>query len=250
MDAENIMPAGAMPPEPPPEEPAVEPEAEKLLGKFNGVDDLATAYKELESKIGQQGSELGSMKQMNAMLLEQMQQAKAQAETPATEDEKDDFDYQTQMPELQKAVSEGDIPIEEALARSANLAAESATRSAMSKYQEMTAKQSQQNAQQRFIDENPDFLEMQRSGALEPIKKSLPGLHDDFSAFYAFKAQQAAEAAQKQADIDRISKGDERAAKVLQSPGGPKSKNIGKPAAKLSQADLKAKTLAELEALG
>jgi len=240
-----------MPPEPE-QEPEVDEsvEPEKLLGKFNSVDDLTAAYKELESKIGQQGSELGSMKQMNQMLLEQMQQSQAQANTPATEVEKDDFDYESQMAEIQNAVNEGDLSVDQAIAKASELSAEKATRSAMTQYQAAEAKKAQEQAQQRFLDENPDFLEMQKTGALEPIKQALPGLHDDFSAYYAMKAQQAAAAAQEKQNIDRIATGDQRAAKVLQAPGGPKAKNIGKPAQKLSMADLKAKTLADLEALG
>jgi hypothetical protein len=232
------MPAGAMPPEPQPEQP------EPILGKFNSPDELATAYQELEKKIGSQGNELGSMKQMNAMLLEQMQQAKARDATPATEAEKDDFDLESQVAELMKGVTEGDISIEEALAQSINLGGQKGSRDALTQYQQITAQQQRQAEQQRFLDEHPDFLELQRSGQLEAVKKQLPGMHDDFSAYFALQV----DLARQQAEMDKIGRGDERTGKVLSSPGA-KAKDIGKPQGKMSEAELKAHTLARLAAL-
>lgn len=250
MKDSNVMPAGSMPPEPEvevEEDAVVEPEP--ILGKFKSADDLATAYSELERKIGEQGNELGAMKQMNTMLMEQMNARQAQDQTPASEAEKDTFDYEAQLSELSMAVEDGDMPIEQAIVKASNLAAENATRSAVSKYQEMTAAQQREAAQQQFLETNPDFLELQRSGQLEPIKKALPGMHDDFSAYFALKAQSAAQAALEKKETDRIASGADRTDKVLQKPGG-KAKNIGKPQGKMSNAELKAKTLADLQALG
>ena len=208
----EVMPAGAMPPE---VAPIVEPEPEPILGKFKTQDDLATAYSELEKKFGEQGNDLGSQKQMNTMLMEQAQARQAQDQTPAKVEEVDTFDYEAQMGTLQAAVEEGEIPIEKALVQASNLAAENATRTALSKYQEMTAADQQQTAQQSFLDSNPDFLELQQTGQLEPIKKALPGMHDDFSAFYALKAQQAATAAEEKQEVSRIAEGDKRTEKVF-----------------------------------
>lgn len=230
---------------PPEAEPIVEPEPEPILGKFKTQDDLATAYSELEKKFGQQGTDLGAQKQMNTMLMEQARARQAQDNTPATEQEIDTFDYDAQMMDLQNAVEEGELPIEKALVKASNLAAENATRSALSKYQEMTAAQQQQAAQQSFLDNNPDFLELQQTGQLEPIKRALPGMHDDFSAFYAFKAQQVAAAAEEKQNVDRIADGDKRTEKVLQKPGGT-AKNIGRSPTKMSDYDLKQSMLASL----
>ena len=245
---QNVMPAGAMPPEPKPG-PEVKPEVEPILGKFNSTEDLATAYTELEKKIGEQGNELGSMKQMNTMLMEQAQTREAQAQTPGIEAEKDTFDYDTQLSELREAVESGDIPFDQALVQASNLAAENATRNAVSKYEELTAAEKLQSAQQQFLDDNPDFVDLQRTGQLEPIKKALPGMHDDFSAYYALKAQQASQAAHEAATTEQIAQGDANTDKVLQKPGA-KAKNIGKPAKRLSRSELREKTLADLEALG
>jgi len=248
----NVMPAGAMPPEPEPDVDVVSEEQdgqqEPILGKFKSPDELATAYQELERKLGEQGSELGSMKQMNSMMLEQLQSRQAKEETPATESEKDSFDYDSGMAEIARGVQEGDLSIEDALAQTANLTAEKATRNALSQYEQMTAKQQQQAAQQRFLEEHPDFIELQQTGKLDSVKKTLPGMHDDFSAYFAFQAEKALADAQAKQELEKIAQGDERTEKVLNKPGA-KAKDIGKPKGKLSQAELKKHTLARLEAM-
>jgi hypothetical protein len=243
----KVMPAGAMPPEPEVEE-EVEEQPEPILGKFKNPDELATAYTELEKKLGEQGSELGNLKQMNSMMLKQMETRQAQDQTPATEAEKDSFDYDSGMAEIAKGVQEGDLSIEEALAQTANLTAEKATRNALSQYEQMTAKQQQEAAQQKFLEEHPDFVELQQTGKLDQVKKTLPGMHDDFSAYFAFQADQALADAQAKQELEKIAQGDERTDKVLSKPGA-KAKDIGKPKGKLSQAELKKHTLARLEAM-
>ena len=239
----DVKPAGSMPPE---AEAEVQEEEQPILGKFKSADDLASAYTELEKKMGEQGNELGSLKEMNSKLLEKMTQ-------PDNEDEEQEqeetVDYQSQIQELQNSVEEGDLSIGEALAKVSELTAEKATQSAISKYQEMSAQQQQQATQEKFLETNPDFIELQKTGALNEVKKTLPGMHDDFSAYFALKAQQAQAAAKEQQETERIAQGAERTNKVLQNPGT-SSKNIGRGNKKLSAAELKQKTLADLEALG
>jgi len=243
MENKDVMPAGAMPPE-----KDVEENPELILGKFKSPDEMATAYQELEKKLGEQGNDLGNLKQMNSMMLEQMQARQAQEQTPATEAEKDTFDYDSGMAEITKGVEEGDLSIEEALAQTANLTAEKATRNALSQYEQMTAKQQQEAAQQKFLDDHPDFTELQQTGKLEQVKKTLPNMHDDFSAYFALQAETALADAQAKEELEKIAQGDERTNKVLNKPGA-KAKDIGKPKGKLSQADLKKHTLARLEAM-
>lgn len=225
-----------------------EKEGSPILGKFKSQEELTTAYKELEKKIGEQGNELGNQKQMNAMLLEQMQQRQAIDQTPATEDEEDAFDYESSMSELAKGVEEGDIPIEKALVEASNLAAENATRNALSKYEQMTEQQQQKAAQQKFLNDHPDFLQLQQTGQLEVVKQTLPGMHDDFSAYFAFQADQALTKARAKNEEERIASGDERNSKILNKPGS-KAKDIGKPKSNMSAAELKAHTLAKLKAM-
>ena len=239
---DDVMPAGAAPPEP------VFPEPELILGKFKSPEDLATGYQELERKIGEQGNELGSMKQMNAMILEQMDARQAQDKTPAMEAEKDAFDYEAQMGELVKGVESGEIPYDQAIKLSANLAAESATRKALTQYEQISAKKELEAVKSKFLTDHPDFIDLQKSGQLESVKKALPGMHDDFSAYFALQAANAKAAAAAKSELDRIAGGDKRTAMVLNKPGA-KANEIGKPQVKLSSAQLKAQTLAKLEGI-
>ncbi|MBI9090148.1 MAG: hypothetical protein JEZ12_13110 [Desulfobacterium sp.] len=240
----NVMPAGSMPPEK--AAPAPDPEPEPLLGKFAGTDELAAGYTELEKKLGEQGNENGNLKQMNQMLLEQLQSKSGQE--AATEPEADAFDYESEIATLSKAVEDGEMSVADALVKSNDLATQRATRDAMTKYEEVTQKRTVEQTQQQFLDDNPDFLELRQTGALEQVKKSLPGLHDDFSAYYALKANEANEALTAQKETDRIAGGDERTKKVLNAPGSPATK-IGKGPERLSSGALKQQTMAKLAAL-
>ena len=241
----EVMPAGAIPPE---QKPEPEPEPEKILGKFNAPEEVYSAYSELEKKLGEQGGEVGSLKKMNQMLMEQLQQKEGQAKTPPTDDEVDDFDYDLQMQELTKAVEEGDLDISEALLQSSKLAAEQATRQSLSKYEEMSQQRAIEQTQQQFLQTHPDFMELKQTGQLESVKQTLPGLHDDFSAYYALKAEQAQAAAEQRQETERIATGDVRTDKVLQKPGTPQTKNIGRKQGKMSDYELKQSMLARLSA--
>jgi len=249
INEDDVMPSGAEIPEAP-EETEVETEevveAEPILGKFKSQEELAAAYQALEKKIGEQGNELGSTKQMNAMMLEQFKALQAQNQTPAKEVEKDAFNFDAQMEELRAGVESGDISFEKALVLSANLASERATRDAMAKFDELSASKQRAAAKEKFLTDNPDFIDLQKTGKLDAVKKQLPGMHDDFSAYYAYKAEEAASAARNLQETKRIAAGDENTAKVLNKPGT-KSNNIGKPTAKITPAELKARTLAKLE---
>ena len=244
MDEEKVMPAGAMPPEPKPEP---EPEPVKYAGKFESPDELASAYSELEKKLGEQGQELGTQRAMNQTLLQQLQQGQGQAKTPPTEPEAEAIDYDAQMQELMNAVEEGDLSIGEALMKSAQLSAQIAERNALSKYEEINNQRTLQQTQQHFLEANPDFLALQQTGALDSVKKQFPGLHDDFSAYYALKADHAAQQAAQKQETARIAQGDVRTEKVLQKPGT-QAKNIGKKQGKMSDHDIKQSMLAQLAA--
>lgn len=214
------------------QEEVMEPEEqEMLLGKFRNPEEMAASYSELEKKLGQQGQEVGTLKQMNQMMLEQMQQYNAQAKTPPTQDEAQAqaVDYDSQLKQLSEAVETGDLSIGEALIQANAIAKDQATQQALSEYEKLNQKRSLENTKSQFLKNNPDFTELQKSGALEHVKEELPGLHDDFSAYYALKAQQAQQAVAAKQEVKRISKGDARTEKVLQKPGTPQTRNIGKP---------------------
>lgn len=243
----TVMPAGSMPPEQV-ADPAPEPD-ELLLGKFAGTEELTAGYSELEKKLGEQGTEVGSLKKMNQMLVDQLQTKSGQEAVAGAETETDDFDYDGQIKILAQAVKDGELPIDEALLKSNELTAEKATRAAMSQYEQLTQKRDMENTQKQFLDSNPDFLELKQTGALEAEKKTLPGLHDDFSAYYSLKAKDATAQAEAKKETDRIAEGDERTRKVLQTPSSQSTKQIGKGPARLSPGDLKRQTMSKLAAL-
>ena len=106
-------------------------------------------------------------------------------------------DYQDELNKVYKGLEEGEIGIEEAMQRSNALTAEVASKKAI----EQATKQFQTTLQQRdaeviqkkFLKDHPDFAELRDSGKLEPIKEASRGMHDDFSAYWAFKAEHVEE---------------------------------------------------------
>lgn len=221
---------------------------QKLLGKFNSPDELAASYAELERKLGEQGQEVGTLKQMNQMMLQQLQQTSGQAKTAPTQQEAEAevVDYDAQLQALSQAVESGDLSIGEAILKSNAIAKEQATRNALQEYEKLNQKRSVEQTKQQFLKQNPDFIELQQGGVLEQVKQELPGLHDDFSAYYAYKAQNAQKAVQAKQETQRIAKGDARTEKVLQKPGTPQTKNLGKPKGRLSDFDIKQSMLKKM----
>ena len=97
------------------------------------------------------------------------------------------------------------------------------------------AAQSQEQAdfsKANFLSNNPEFEQLQASGALNEIKNTLPGLHDDFSAYQSYQTQRAiadvdtriatakAEGIEAgKAEMAKIAGGDLNTQKVLSSAG-------------------------------
>jgi len=245
------------------EETAEEPEAEgtepeqqeaqeqpqqKLLGKFNTPEEMAASYAELERKLGEQGNELGTHKQMNQMMLEQLKQYSGQQKTAPTQAEAEEqvVDYDGQLKAMSQAVEAGELSIGEALIKSNAIAKEQATRQALQEYEKLNQKKSIEQTKAQFLKQNPDFTQLQQGGVLEQVKQELPGLHDDFSAYYALKAKQAQQAVTAKQETQRIAKGDSRTEKVLQKPGTPQTRNIGKPQGKMSDFQIKQSMLKKM----
>ncbi len=246
---EGIMPAGAPLPEeeeviieeelpegPPPEE---EPEPKMYAGKFKSPEDLESGYVGLEEKVGSQGRELGTVKKQNELLMQQLESIQ-KSQTKETQPEPDE-DLDAQIAAIARQVEEGELSIAESLVKTAVLSSKKATSEAVRGVKEMQQRETIQKSQQAFRDENAEFFELQKSGALDAYKAKYPGLHDDFSAYYAYKAdsmanatQAAVEAAKAEAfeagkkTMAKVAAGDERTTKVLQKPGGTQSK-IGRP---------------------
>lgn len=170
-----------------------QPQEQLILGKFKSADDLATAYQALEKDHGRLGTEVGSLRtqadvqtKQTELLLNQLQQLSRaqQAQGPGAEP-----DFDAALAALTEKVEAGDIDIATALKQTALLTAQQAAGIADQKVRQVAAEREAKAIQSNFVKANPDFLELRKSGQLEALKAENP-MHDDFSAYFAYKQRQ------------------------------------------------------------
>lgn len=235
MEDRKMYPAGDLPPEGDEEEiiedkgntddPASdgkEPIAEPA-GKEKGGDEGANweeRYKQLEKKLGEQGNELGVMRQQNQELQSTLQQMQKQPES-----QEEAQGLETQLKNIRTKMDVGDLSPDEAMFETAQIVSQM-SRMEAEQIADQRLQKFQQDSQAEqilntFHKDNPDFEELRQTGTLEEVKKQLPGLHDDFSAYYAYKAQTAADEAYERgkAEMEKLASGDAAAGKVLSKPG-------------------------------
>jgi len=269
-NARKIMPVGSMPPEekitPGEETPGQAPieksegsapteEPKLYAGKYKTPEEIEAAYTGLEKKLGEQGSRLGQAEKDKDFLMSQIEQTKASTGGKAPEEV---ASLNDQLEEIQSKVEEGDLTINEGLMQSVRLSSKIASDTAIKSVQQQQQQQAVESSQRSFLSEHPDFYEMQQAGVLDQAKSQLPGLHDDFSAYWAVKAQQdeqtmqTAVAAAKEegiaagkAEMQKIASGDTRTGKVLQKPGG-QAKEIGRRNSPYTENQMKESGLAAL----
>ena len=239
-----------------------EGQEEEIPEKFKGKDakDIAVAYTQLEEKLGQQGAELGTLRQQNELLMGQLQElqqriTQAKDEQPGGQD--DSFD--AELANIKQQVADGNIAFEDALQQiavvSARHAAEQGAKMAEQRFREYEKDKEARTVYERFVEQNPDFPELVRTGALEQVK----GPEDDnLSAYWKYKAlqlQKQAEEATKQAyeqgkkEVKNIKDGTEVTTKVLAKPGAEiRDQNV--PKKPLSEAELEQELLDALKSAG
>jgi hypothetical protein len=182
--------------------------------------DWEERYKQLERKLGEQGNELGLMRQQNQELQGALQQMQAQPEN-----KQEAKDLQAQLQGIRAKMDEGDISPDDALIETAQIVARMSRMEAEQIADQRLNKFRQDSEAERilgqFHKDNPDFEQLRQTGTLEEVKKQLPGLHDDFSAYYAFKAQKAADEGYQRgkSEMEKLASGDAAAGKVLSKPG-------------------------------
>jgi len=249
MSDQKVMPSGSMPP-PPEEEPgkgvSQEPqapaqapaqapesqgEAAKLLGKFDSPEALAKAYQELESAHGRQSSEIGDLRKTKDVLLTQLEQNQkmpgqqsGKREAPPKEAPPD---YDAQITDIASKVDQGELDIAEALKLTSNITTAKALSMANEQFTKANQAQQAKMVQDQFLKDHPDFMQLQQDGTLQSIMQSNP-LHDQFSAYWAYQADQqsqakdlaAQEAYEKgKSEVQKLAEGTKVAEKVLSSPG-------------------------------
>lgn len=243
--------------------PALTPDGEgageggKILGKFSSPEDLAKSYQELEGHVGRQSSEVGDLRKTNQVLLSQLellQQGHPSATGWATAQQQAvEPSFDEQLGKIQEQVNSGDIDVAEALRQTASVTKQSSLSAAKEEFARMERERSARSIQDQFLKDNPDFLAAQQSGTLTQIRQQNP-LHDDFSAYWAHKAQQEAVSKAEveksayergKSDVSKLAQGAEAARKVLANPGTD-TRNANPPNQPMSDAQIKASMAAAL----
>jgi len=222
-EEEGRIPAGA--PLPPDEGTEVVQDVPKTVKagekEYESAEALGEAYQNLESKLGEQGNELGTERAAKNAALHEIEGLKATAaETAKADQTPGEGDYETQLADIYKKLNDGDITVEDAMQKSNTLTAEMATDIAVQKatqgFESTLQDRDAKGIQDQFLKDHPDFAELRDSGKLEEIKGQSP-MHDDFSAYFALKATTAKEEGKTEAA--KLAAGDEATKTVLTKPG-------------------------------
>ena len=143
--------------------------------------------------------------------------------------------YESKLSEVYRGLENGDIGIEEAMQRSNALTAEAATSKASEQAKEniqtILQERDSKAVQDKFLKDHPDFVQLKDSGAFESIKQEAGGMHDDFSAYFAYKVEHP------------------MGVEEVKSPGA-EDEQTGKPQAPLSEGETEASMLKAMEKAG
>jgi hypothetical protein len=196
-EAQNTVQAEVSEPEVKADEAQAVEDAPKETAKAEGVESdkpepfhKHPRFQELIKRNKEYENSLNEMRQQMELLAKQSGQKDSQGNS--LEDE-----FQV----LQQKLEDGDISMAEALAKQRELIEAGAQQRIESYLTQQQRESEAKRLQDEFLKTNADFIELRDNGELEPIIATNP-LHDNLSAYYAHKAQQAeakAEAAVKEA---------------------------------------------------
>jgi len=191
-------------------------------------------YTELKKVFDRQGNELGELRRQNQELYNAMkgiQESQTQKAQPANSGVNDDLSNVLNEYGSLDFLGDEDAPkrgaelMKQAIGLTARMVKEDTLKEADSTVRNLLQEKDFANVQNKFLDENPDFTELQRQGVFQALKSKNP-LHDDFSAYHALKAnnamQQISELEQALAEAKQIANltgGDTGTAKVFTKPG-------------------------------
>jgi len=242
----GIIPAGApLPPEEGTEEIIdAAPKTIKVGGKeYESPEALAAAYQSLESKLGEQGDELGQLRTTTKTLTEQLTSMQEAARKEGSPGEATTT-YESQLADIYKQLEDGDLSIEQAMQQSnaltAEMAAEKAVAKASESFQTTLQERDAEGLQKQFLKDHSDFTTLRDSGKLEPFKQEYGGMHDDFSAYFAYKAAEAFE--NGKAEAARLAAGD-TATKTVLTKAGESITQTNKQKTPLNDAEMEASML-------
>jgi hypothetical protein len=243
VEDKDITPVGKPAPEPEPTEtpaepaeatPEKEPKEELLAGKFKTTEDLVKGYENSEELRGRQGNELGEARSNAARLEAENRLLKEQqASTPPAAQPAEELDYQAQKRELRRMRDDGELTIDEYEDARDELAAQMGADAAMLQVREAQVEANTEALMNQFVAANPDYLELQKSGALDDFMEANPlyrgdpiGAYPwvklaveraDYEAKMAYIETAAAEGGR--AEAERIAAGAANATQVLPASG-------------------------------
>jgi len=102
-------------------------------------------------------------------------------------------DHEGKLATIYQQLNDGDISVEDAMQQSNALTAEATSKKAVEQaeknIQTILQERDAREVQDKFLKDHPDFVQLKDSGAFESIKQEAGGMHDDFSAYFAYKAE-------------------------------------------------------------
>ncbi len=217
-------------PEPTPDTAGNQEEAQKFAGKYNSVEDLEKGYANLEKMAGGTGQKMDGLQQQNQQLLDRltsMEQTQQQAAQQQVQQQAAP-DYDGMRSAIGKQMDDGDLGFADGLqqiraidAEQQSIAAEQQQQANLQATQEQFQAELAQRDEQAMITDfhkdNPDFAQLQESGAFEEIKASNRYVNDDYQAYLTLKASNAFNEG-KDAAVKEVA-GSQPAESVSASPG-------------------------------
>lgn len=201
-----------------------------------GDDNTGTQknYNELKKVFDRQANELGELRKAMQNLQTQQTKPTQEKTTKATDQKGSTNDALSKILdqyasldfyEDDAAPKKGAELMKQAIGLTAQMVKEDTLAEADSKVRSILQEKDVDAVTNKFLEQNPDFTELQSQGVFQAFKSKNP-LHDDFSAFHAYKAdaatQQIAELQQQLEEAKKVANlagGDEGTSKVFTKPG-------------------------------
>ncbi|RLC68833.1 MAG: hypothetical protein DRH97_01865 [Chloroflexi bacterium] len=185
------------------------------LGDFKTPAELKTAYDKLQTKYGEQSTEVGGLRKTQTDLTDKLTKAEKAAEPePKT-------DYEAQLKEIRTKVDDGSLTIAEGMEEQGRLITEKTAaetvKIAEEKTKELLLDRDAQTAEKEWHKKYPDYQEFIDSGEAATYMADNPMLIDPTMA-YLMDRETKAHKAGMDAQV-KLEKGTELTEKVLDEPG-------------------------------
>jgi len=127
---------------------------------------------------GRQAQEIGDLRDQLRTLSDQVNSQKR-----GTQTQEEEPTAEAKIKELASAFEKGTMPFEQVLLGAFQLGSDASRQAAAQEYD--TRQQNDRFSQSRdsYLQQNPDFMDMLNSGALDEIRNGAPGVHNDVSAY-------------------------------------------------------------------